>query len=206
MNKTCVALLIFINCLMVSLCASDEKPALAQELIPEFAHQRYLQYQDKWKKLLGGDIFSWTQAKDLGEANRQDFKFTLLGLHPKRCRQALPLLTRYEQYQDKMTFITHSTYQDATASFLMEHALLPFKMGLKVKIPRLEGVGVYPFSFEGGFLPNLNGKIHISEKDQRCLFFLWGQWQRPKSPFNNTVLELFSQTLLMLGMEKLFRW
>lgn len=137
----------------------------------------------------------------------QAMDFWAAGLHPKSCRVALRRLSRYEDYKNYLGFLEESLYFEdlQLISFRISTPLFPIKFGLRFKIPRVDKEGVYPFHFQEGFLKNLKGKIHISEEQGRCFFYIKSEWQGPYSGFSNMVLEIFSKTIIKLGAEKLFR-
>ncbi len=137
----------------------------------------------------------------------QKMNFWAAGLHPKDCRTALRKLSRYEDYKLYLSFLEESLYFEdiKLISLYITTPIFPIKVVLRFKIPRVNKEGVYPFIYEQGFLKDLKGTIHVSEENNRCFFYVKADWEGRDSGFNNTLLELFSKTLVKLGMEKLFR-
>jgi hypothetical protein len=95
--------------------------------------------------------------------------------------------------------------QKKQIELLLDHALLPFPMGLKFIIPRIKKPGRYPFKFERGFLKGLTGFIWVENKKGRCLFAAQSTWRGPHTKIPNLVFDLFSTTLARAAMVKLFR-
>jgi len=113
----------------------------------------------------------------------------------------------YENYSEYMEFIKKSEYSDEKESvyFVMDHALLPFAMNLTFKIPRIKKPGVYPFTFEHGFLKDLKGNIIVKDIGKYCLLGLKTDWQGPETKIPNIAFSLFIQTVGKLGLEHLIR-
>ena len=87
----------------------------------------------------------------------------------------------------------------------LAHPLLPFKMSLKFKLPRITKPGDYQFSFDAGFLKGLKGLIQVRELNGRCLFKTTASWQGPPTGFSPTFFEFFSSAAAKYVMEILFR-
>lgn len=165
------------------------------------------------EKIFSGEIFSESKVKsseitkDGTKEARQELHFTIAGLHPKSCEYALKKLSLYENYSQFLDFVKDSKYDEKNGeiNFLLSHALLPYNMRLIFKLPRIDKVGVYPFSFEQGILKDLKGDIFVMNHNNHCLFFTKADWSGPHTGFPNIVFEFFSQTLAKISMERLFR-
>ncbi len=167
---------------------------------------------EKWQRskrvkqrVVKGRNYSHSKVESIDK--RQSLDFEVTGLHPKGCRTALRKLSQYESFSQYISFVTVSRYNPVTKQvyFLLEAAILPIKMGLSLKLPRITQVGRYPYIFDRGFLKGLTGNIDVSEHRRRCFFHVTAKWEGPHSGFPNIVFELFSTTLADIGMSKLFR-
>lgn len=158
------------------------------------------------KKILSEEPFVNSEVKSF-EKKMQSLNISMAGMHKKKCIPALRKISLYENYQDFLTFIEKSSYDEKKERIilLISSSILPMKMVLDFKLPRIKKPGVYHFKFDKGFLKGLLGEIHVSRHNERCLFFVKGDWIGPDTGFPNLLLELFSSTLTKLGMEKLFR-
>lgn len=169
---------------------------------------RTLPYNDATKeKLTSGGFF--VESKVTNPAQKlQELHFQIAGLHPKSCRFALRKLSQYERFSDELDFVKKSSYDDKSERIrlLLSSSLLPYNMILHFKIPRIKKPGLYPFEFDDGFLLGLQGKIHVSEHQKRCLFHGTANWKGPDSGINSLVFEFFSSTLGRLAIENLFRF
>lgn len=161
------------------------------------------------QKILTGEIFSESNIKSEknGELKEQSLSFSIAGLHPKNCDYALKKLSLYEHYSTFLDFVKSSQYDDQTQeiNFLLSHTFLPYDMRLIFKLPRIKEKGVYAFEFTNGFLKTLKGNIHVSEHNNRCLFFTKADWRGPDTGIPSKVMEVFLQVLSKFSMEKLFR-
>lgn len=145
-------------------------------------------------------------VKNIEEKN-QSLDYLIIGLHPNSCDSALPRLSLYEKYQDYLGFIKSSRYfeEQQLIDLHLGHALLPFEMGLRFKLPRLKKAGVTRFQFAEGFLKDLRGEIHVSEHKGRCLFISQAKWSGPHTGIAPKIFSFFSTTLSRMAMEGLFR-
>lgn len=161
------------------------------------------------KKISSGEIYgeSIVTSFSVNEKKMQELHFKISGLHPKDCRFALRKLSRYEKYKDYIGFVKMSTYDDRKERvyFVISSALLPFNMALTFKVPRIVAPGVYPFSFDQGFLSGLTGEIHVAKEGNRCLFYTSADWRGPDSKIPNGVFEFFSRALAEKSMSILFQ-
>ncbi len=173
-----------------------------------------LPYKKKLKeKIFAGDIFSESKVKTLvlgtGKETKeiQQLDFSIAGYHEKSCEFVLKKLSLYENYSDFLSFVKKSEYNEQTQEikFLLSHILLPYDMHLIFKLPRITKVGSYKFSFDQGFLKDLNGTIYVESIDKRCLFYSKANWTGPHTKIPSPIFEFFSQTLSKISMERLFR-
>jgi hypothetical protein len=184
---------------------------LVVAIIPTASDQSPTTFE-QWKRpkkikqqVMSGRNYSYSEVESEGKKQSLDFEVT--GLHPKECRTALRKLSRYENFSQYISFVTVSRYNPVGKQvfFLLEAAILPIKMGLSLKLPRINKVGRYPYIFDRGFLKGLTGNINVSEYRKRCFFHVTAKWEGPHSGFPDMVFELFSSTLADIGMSKLFR-
>ncbi len=187
------------------------------------AHEELTSPSFPWPKLTPASIESLQKGNfvvqsDVASAktdktNRQSLDFYTAGLHPRACVFAMRKLSRYELYTQWLDFVKEASYNEDTqrVRFLLNHALLPFKMQIDFKLPRIKGAGTYHYSFDRGFVAGLSGDIQliedasVPEKDRRCLFYATAKWEGPHTGIPNSVFEVFSTTLTRVAMEKLFR-
>jgi hypothetical protein len=162
--------------------------------------------------ILSGSVYVDTEVESAKASgvSTQSLKFAIYGLHQQNCQLSLRKLSRYEQYQNYLNFVKKSEYNEVThkPTFLLASSLLPFNMILSFKLPRITTPGIYPFSFDQGFLNGLTGTIDISEeiinKKPRCFFSTHAQWTGPETAIPNSIFEFFVNTLAKMSMEKLF--
>jgi len=137
----------------------------------------------------------------------QSLDYLVSGLHPKSCRFALRKLSLYENYNNYLSFIKSSSYDESRHQihFLIDHTLLPIKMTLEFSIGRITKTGDYPFSFDKGMLKGLTGVVRIRKVNNRCLFVTTAQWTGPDTGFADLILEIAASTISKIGLERLFR-
>ena len=161
------------------------------------------------KVVQSGDIYSHSKVQSTkeGTVEKQSLTFRIIGLHPKTCRFALRKLAHYESYQNHLDFIKKSLYNEKAkrVRFHMQSTLLPFDMTLDFIIPRIKSPGSYSFSFDKGFLKDLQGVINIYDYKGKCLFFTKADWKGPDTGINDTIFEIFSSTLTKISMQNLIR-
>lgn len=184
----------------VNLSASFDKPIL-EELKPFYAPS-----EGQIEDLLKGEVISVGKVNSPTEKEQQMMLF-VSGIHPRNCTRAMRKLSLYENYHNYMDFIKTSQYDEKTQrfSFTVDHALLPFPMIVKFKIPRITKPGHYPFTFEDGFLKNLKGTVIVKDVAKFCLLGLKTDWRGPESKIPNVVFGTFVQTVGKLGLEHLIR-
>lgn len=156
--------------------------------------------------LLKGEVISTGKVDSPTKKEQQMFLF-VSGVHPRNCIRAMRKLSLYENYHNYMDFIKRSQYDEKNQkfSFVIDHTLLPFPMVVGFKIPRITGPGVYPFTFENGFLRGLVGKVVVKEVGKYCLLGLKTDWRGPDSGIPDMVFGTFIQTVGKLGLEHLIR-
>jgi hypothetical protein len=174
---------------------------LKQELKPFFTPSKG-QIED----LLKGAVISEGKVHSPTEKEQQMMLF-VGGIHPRNCTRAMRKLSLYENYHTYMDFIKESHYNDSTErfSFVVDHALLPFPMIVKFKIPRITKQGQYTFVFEDGFLKNLKGTVLVKEMGKYCLLSLKSDWKGPETKIPNLIFSTFIETVGKLGLEHLIR-
>lgn len=156
--------------------------------------------------LLKGEVISTSNVTSPTE-HKQKLDFFVTGIHPRNCTRVMRKLSLYENYSNYIDFIKESKYDENKQEvyFVMDHALLPFPMSLTFKIARITGPGIYPFTFESGFLKGLQGKIHVQNIQKYCLLSLKTDWEGPRTKIPNLVFEMFTQTAGKMGLEHLIR-
>lgn len=189
-----------------------------------FAGQKLLTRDDQ-KALYPLLVSNWKKAKswidDLTESRsvsyikvrtlkgqKQSLELKVSGVNPKSCAISLAKISRYQDYQNYLSFIEKSFYKEKSqkAFFLISHSLLPYKMSLSLRIPRIKKPGHYPFEFISGIFPYLKGKIFVARLNNKCFFFIDAHWEGSKTGINSTLLEVFLQTISEIGMNRLMRF
>ncbi len=117
------------------------------------------------QKIKNGRILTSSKVKTIeGEKEKkfQSLEIWTTGLHTKSCKYALRKLSLYENYQDFLTYVDASAYDENKKVIYLglSAPILPIKFDLFLNIPRIKKVGSYPFSFNHGFLKGLKGKIN----------------------------------------------
>lgn len=166
----------------------------------------YSPSEGQLEDLLKGEVISTGKVESPTEKEQQMMLF-VSGVHPRNCTRAMRKLSLYENYHNYMDFIKKSSYDDKTQkfTFVIDHALLPFPMIVGFKIPRIKKPGVYPFTFDDGFLKGLQGKVIVQEVGKYCLLGLKTDWRGPDSKIPDVVFGTFVQTVGKLGLEHLIR-
>jgi hypothetical protein len=138
---------------------------------------------------------------------QQSLEFKILGLHPLNCTHALRVISQYENFKNLIDFVKESNYDEKTQQIYLgvEHSLFPIALSVSFQIPRIKEAGTYPYVFPTGFLPNLKGKIHVFEFQNRCAFYTTASWVGPHTGFLDSILSVFSSTASQIAMEKIFR-
>jgi hypothetical protein len=156
--------------------------------------------------LLKGEVISTGKVFSPTDTEQHLFLF-VSGIHPRSCVKAMRKLSLYENYHRYMDFIKTSQYDDKSQrfSFTIDHALLPFAMAVRFKIPRIAKEGLYPFTFEDGFLKDLKATVIVQNLGQHCLMGLKADWRGPNTKIPNIIFGSFVQTVGKLGLEHLIR-
>jgi hypothetical protein len=156
--------------------------------------------------LLKGEVIS-TGKVDSPTDKEQQMMLFVSGVHPRNCTRAMRKLSLYENYHNYMDFIKTSKYDEKTQkfTFTIDHALLPFPMVVGFKIERIRKAGIYPFTFEDGFLKGLQGRVIVQDVGKFCLLGLKTDWRGPDSKIPDVVFGTFVQTVGKLGLEHLIR-
>ncbi len=153
------------------------------------------------------NVYSFERKSKEGKVESlQDLSFSIAGLHPKSCKIALKTLSRYEKFEKLVSVISKSRYNDAARHVYMyvSSFIPPIKMTLNIVIDRLTKPGVYEFTFTTGFLKGLDGAIHVSEFNSRCLFYVESDWVGPDTGYADVFLAFFTRALSEISMKKLF--
>jgi hypothetical protein len=155
------------------------------------------------EKIIRSDVESTTKESK----KRQSLDFMITGLHPKSCKFALRKLSRYENFKKYISFIKSSKYDEKNGrvSFKLSSIIFPFDMSLDFKLQRITKPGIYKFSFDKGFLKDLQGSIHVTAHGNRCLFYSTAVWEGKHTGIPNLIFEIFSATAAEISMSKLFR-
>jgi hypothetical protein len=156
--------------------------------------------------LLKGAVVS-TGKVSSPTATEQEMLLFVGGVHPRNCTRAMRKLSLYENYHNYMDFVKTSRYDEKTQrfAFVIDHTLMPFPMSVRFKIPRITGPGLYPFTFEDGFLKDLRGTVVVRDLGKYCLLALKTDWRGPKTRIPDLVFSTFVQTVGKLGLEHLIR-
>lgn len=156
--------------------------------------------------ILKGEVISSGKVSSPSDKEQQMMLF-VSGVHPRNCTRAMRKLSLYENYHNYMDFIKTSKYDDKTQkfTFTVDHALLPFPMIVGFKIERITKPGIYPFTFEDGFLKGLQGRVIVQNIGKYCLLGLKTDWRGPDSKIPDVVFGTFVQTVGKLGLEHLIR-
>jgi len=160
------------------------------------------------KRILEGELYVSSVLENMKEdESEQKLTYFITGLHPSPCEMALPRLSLYEKYKDYLGFIHESDYDEKNQliKLLLGHAILPFKMVLHFKLPRMKSAGLYKFSFKEGFLMGLEGEIHASKTRNQCLIYTKAKWRGPHTGISPSIFSFFSRTLSRMAMDGLFR-
>jgi hypothetical protein len=161
------------------------------------------------EKILQGDLLAVSKVTD-SEVEHKKFQhldFYVTGLHQKSCSFALVKLSQYENYKNYLNFVSQSRYDESLGRIhlLLETKILPTKMILNFKIPRINKEGSYSYEFDQGFLKGLRGTINVSAHGDRCFFYTDAFYYGPHTGYPNFLFEFFSQTLSKLSIQSLFR-
>lgn len=155
--------------------------------------------------LLEGKILADSEVESK-DAN-QEFDMQVMAYHPKKCRRVIRKLSLFESYKDWIDFIQESTYQEKSnlLTIRADHPLLPFPMLVHILVERPTKPGKYTFSFPTGIFKGLTGYFEVLEFNNRCLFYAKSHWKGKKTRIPGFIIEIFSETLSMIGGATLMR-
>jgi hypothetical protein len=176
-----------------------------QKQVIELINASYQLGPTQKEYLLKSKVLATTKVKNLA-GQQQELLYHTAYLHPKSCQQALPKLARYEDYPQYISFIKQVTYDEPKQNlkFILDSMLLPNKMSLELKLPRIDQPGSFPFKLERGIFPNLSGKINVySIGSSHCLFYTSANWIGKDTGYPASVISLFSENLTIMGFEKM---
>lgn len=180
--------------------------------LSSYCHELDSFFKDKWKLnetsmkfIEKGEILSEAEVDD--KDGQQSFTLKAVGIHPKKCSIALRKISMLEKYEDWLSFIKKSTYQEKQKLFTVraDHTLLPYPMIVHIITKRPTKVGEYDFSFPTGMFAGLKGKYIIRDYNKRCLIYANSYWKGKKTKIPNIVIEYFVEGLTKLGAELLIR-
>jgi hypothetical protein len=156
--------------------------------------------------LLKGEVISVGKV-DTPKPKEQQMMLFVSGVHPRNCQRAMRKLSLYENYHQYMDFVKESRYDEKNQkiSLTIDHTLLPYKMLLSFKIPRITKEGHYPFVFEDGFLKDLKGTVIVKDIGKFCSLSLKTDWRGPETRIPNIIFSSFIQTVGKVGLEHLIR-
>jgi len=170
-----------------------------------------LPYSDTMnKKIKNGKILTSSKVKTIEgekEKNFQSLEIWSAGLHKKSCTYAMRKLSLYENYQDFLSYVDASSYDEKKEIIFLglSAPIISVKFDLFLNIPRIKKEGSYDFSFNQGFLKGLKGKINISTFKERCLIETTAHWYGPHTGYSSFIFQTFLDTILDLTVKKLFR-
>lgn len=148
-----------------------------------------------------------TEAEVKSGDKTQSFVLNGAGLHKNRCTTVLRKLSMLEKYQDWISFIKSSKYNEKRRLFTVkaDHTLLPYPMIVHIIMDRPTKVGVYNFAFPTGMFAGLTGTYTIKDINNHCLIYVESSWSGKKTAIPNLVIELFVEGLSKSGAELLMR-
>ena len=161
-------------------------------------------------KAFRGSVQSISKVESYEEngAEFQTLNFRMVGVHPNRCKIALRKISLYEEYSDFISFIKKVEFSEENKklAFFVDHKLMPYPMVLGINIGRVSRPGSYPYTFDKGLFSGLKGTIVVKDYKRKCLIAIHNSWTGKHTKIPNLVIEIFSQTLMRIGMEKVFRF
>ncbi len=174
--------------------------------------RKYYQKKDIYSKSLvrrikDGHVVS-SATVELDQKNRwQSLEFYVTGLNDSSCRKTLRKTRQYEEFKNYFSYVKKSDYNEANKNIYLfiESKLLPVPMILDFKISRVDAPGTYPYTFEKGVLKGLQGTITVLKHGRSCMVFSDGKWKGTPTKFASTIIEIFTETLSKISLERLFR-
>jgi hypothetical protein len=160
-----------------------------------------------YQAILKGEILAEAQVDNDSGKKTQSFAMQGIVIHEKKCQRVLPKMAQYENYDEWIDYINHSTYDEKKQLWTVkaDHVLLPYPMVVHIVIPRLNRVGVYDYYFPTGIFKGLKGKVHLEDFNGNCLLFAKSFWQGKDTGIPNVVIDVFAETLTQIGGKKLKR-
>lgn len=196
-----IFLILFIFGQLLALCHAKESTPISLK--------RAVSKQSIRKKIENDLIYISTNIKTIkkNEHKNQKMTFRAAALHPQSCSRALKKIARYETYQKSLTAVKTSRYDDKTERihFVLQAPFLPRQFILNFKFSRMTKPGVYPFTFEWGFLKGLLGEVHASDHKGRCFLYAKADWLGPHSGFPDPFFEFFTTTLTRISFKSIIR-
>lgn len=158
-----------------------------------------LEYLEKGEVLSEADVSS--------DDKTQSFTLNGAGLHKNRCSTVLRKLSMLEKYEDWISFIKSSKYNEKRRLFTVkaDHTLLPYPMIVHIIMDRPTKPGVYKYAFPTGMFAGLIGTYTIKDINNRCLIYAESSWRGKKTAIPNMVIKLFVEGLSKTGAELLIR-
>lgn len=183
---------------------SGQSPALASEL-DQFFKGKWKLNKSSLEYLRAGKILAETEVSSSGK--EQSFSMKAAGWHNKKCSLVLRKLSRLEMYQDWISFVKSSEYDEKRNLFTVkaDHTLLPYPMIVHIIMQRPSKPGVYKFTFPTGIFAGLVGRYTVEEKENRCLLYATSSWKGPKTNIPDLIVELFVEGLTKKAAELLIR-
>ena len=208
MKKNLLILFSFIMIIKITVADARQKYKINPKDIKEFITEKKSWNKKHFKIIESSKSLVSSTVETEGE--KQKMFFYIVKVHPKKCDIALRRLSQYEDYHKFSGFITKSLYHDKSQRvyFLLSSYLLPYDMSLSFKIPRINKPGDYPFVFDSGIFLGLNGVIRakaLPDKSKGCLLMSKASWIGKSTGISDTVVELFSEGLSKLAMDKIVR-
>lgn len=139
--------------------------------------------------------------------NQQEFKMYVAAMHTKSCHRILKKLAMFENFEDWISFIKSSKYDDKNRLWTIkaDHTLLPYPMLVHIIVDRPTKTGHYPFIFPTGMFTGLKGHFIIKKHKNKCAFYATSYWKGKDTGLPDFIIELFSETLTKIGGEVVFR-
>lgn len=147
------------------------------------------------------------ESEVTSEKDSQQFKMRVIHYHPKKCFRVIRTITNFSSYPQWISFVKKSSYNPKSRllTVIADHTLLPHKMIVHVKMDKPKEPGDYQFMFPTGMFSGLKGQYHIVQTKKGCLFYGNSYWKGKSTGYNNTIIEIFSQTLTRVGLNILKR-
>ena len=173
--------------------------------INKFFDKKWNLNKESIKEILDGKVL--VDAIVDSENKKQSFILKAAALHPKKCSKALRKLSLFENYDEWISFIKSSIYDEKYRLLTLKanHTLLPYPMLVHIIVDRPTKPGIYPFTFPTGIFTGLKGQFEIQSFGKRCIFYAHSNWQGKDTGIPDFVVELFAETLSRIGGEVIIR-